>query len=345
MKTTFISSTTLWNSPRATLDKLQSEIVKANKEVVTGRHSDVGLALGRTTGKSLSLRQERAELDALTDSNSSVTLRLKTTSAVLDQVRTVADNFRNALVGMRVTEQDIPLIQSQAKAGLDKLISAVNESAGGQYLFGGTNSKEKPLNGYEDLAKAAVDAAFAGHFGFSKTDVADVAAITPDEMKDFLGVLSGDVFTNNWKPLWSSASSNNIQSLISPTERVDTSTNANESGFQKLAMAYVMVFDLGIENLSGETREYLLNEVIGTLGSGVSEITQVQADLGTVQRKIDDANERMSLQKNFFEERITNYEAVDPAEAKIRVDQLSTQIQTSYSLTVQLNQLSLINFL
>jgi len=345
MKTTFISSTTLWNSPRSTLDKLQSEIVKANKEVVTGRHSDVGLALGRATGKSLSLRQERAELDALTDSNASVTLRLKTTSAALDQVRTVADNFRDSLVGMRVTAQDVPLVQSQARAGLEKLISNLNESAGGQYLFGGTNSKVEPLKDYEALAKGAVDTAFAAYFGFPKTSAADVAGIEPDEMKGFIEQLSNDVFSDRWDNLWSNASSQNIQSLISPTERVDTSTNANESGIRKLAMAYVMAFDLGIENLNDETREYVVSMVIGTLGEGVSEVTQVQADLGTAQRKIDDANERMSLQKTFYEERITNYEAVDPAEAKIRVDQLSTQIQTSYSLTVQLNQLSLIKFL
>jgi len=345
MKTTFISTTTLWNSPRANLDKLQSELVKANKEVVTGRHSDVGLVLGRTTGKSLSLRQERATLDALTDSNVSTTLRLKSTSAALDQVRATADTFRNSLVGMRVGKQDVPLIKSQAKAGLDKLISAANENIGGQYLFGGVNSKVRPLNAYESAAKADIDAAFLAHFTFPQTDAAQVANITPAQMKAFIEGPLSNLFDTQWQGAWSNASDQNIQSLISPTERVETSTNINEPGFRKLAMGYVMTFELGIENLSDGTREYLLNKVIGTLGDGVAEVTQVQADLGTVQQKIDEANERMSLQKAFFEERVTDYEAVDPAEAKVRVDQLSTQIQTSYSLTAQLNQLSLIKFI
>jgi flagellar hook-associated protein 3 FlgL len=106
-----------------------------------------------------------------------------------------------------------------------------------------------------------------------------------------------------------------------------------------------MTLDIGISGLNDETRGYLVNRVIATIGEGVSGVTELQAELGTVQNKIDDANERMSLQKSFLDERITNYEAVDPAEAKIRVDQLSTQIQTSYSLTAQLNQLSLIKFI
>ncbi|WP_243374124.1 flagellar hook-associated family protein [Microvirga solisilvae] len=345
MKTTFISSSTLWNSPRATLDKLQSEIVKANKEVVTGRHADVGLALGRTTGKSLSLRQERATLDALTDSNTTATLRLKSTAATLDQVRASANTFRDSLIGVRVGVQDVPLIKGQAKAALDKLISAANENIGGQYVFGGINSKVKPLNAYEFAAKADIDEAFLTHFTFPQSDAAQVAEITPDEMKAFIEGPLADLFENQWKGTWSEASDKNIQNLISPTERVETSANVNETAFRQLAMGYVMTFDLGIENLNDGAREYLLNSVIGTLGNGINEITQVQADLGTAQQKIDEANERMSFQKNFFEERVTNYEAVDPAEAKVRVDQLATQIQTSYSLTAQLNQLSLIKFI
>jgi flagellar hook-associated protein 3 FlgL len=53
----------------------------------------------------------------------------------------------------------------------------------------------------------------------------------------------------------------------------------------------------------------------------------------------------MSLQKDIFDAKIIHLEAVDPAEAKVRVDRLMTQIQTSYSLTAQLKSMSLINYL
>ncbi|MXQ11676.1 flagellar hook-associated family protein [Microvirga makkahensis] len=344
MKTTFISTTTLWNSPRSTLDKLQSELVRGNREVVTGRHMDVGLALGRKTGKSLSLRQERATLDTLSDSNATTTLRLKSTSAALDQIRTVADTFKNSLVGTRVGPQDLPLVISQAKAGLDELVSTLNENAGGQYLFGGVNSKVRPLNAYGNGPSSAVDAAFLGFFGFTQND-SGVANITSAEMQAFIDGPLAELFADEWQGTWSQASERNIQSLISPTERVETSATADEAAFRNLAMGYTMAFGLGISGLSDQTREYLLNRVIGTLGEGVSGVTGIQAELGTVQQKIDQANERMSLQKTFLDERITNFEAVDPAEAKVRVDQLSTQIQMSYSLTAQLNQLSLIKFI
>ena len=344
MKTTFISTTTLWNSSRSTLDKLQSDLVKANKEVVTGRHMDVGLTLGRKTGKSLSLRQERATLDTLTDSNATATLRLKSTSGALDQIRTMANSFKDALIGMHVGAQDAPLVVNQAKAGLNKLISTLNVNTGGQYLFSGVNSKVQPLNDYEDGPKAAIDAAFQSFFGFSQSD-AQVAGITPEQMQEFIDGPLADFFRDDWHGTWSHASEQNIQSLISPAERVETSTTAEEGAFRKLAMAYAMTIDLGVADLGDQTRQYLLDRVVGALAEGVSGVTEIQADLGTAQQKIDQANDRMSLQKTYLDERITDYEAVDPAEAKVRVDQISTQIQLSYSLTAQLKQLSLINFI
>jgi flagellar hook-associated protein 3 FlgL len=74
-------------------------------------------------------------------------------------------------------------------------------------------------------------------------------------------------------------------------------------------------------------------------------LADLEANLGVAQERTNKANERMELQKTIFDEKIGQLEGVDPAEAKIRVDQLMTQIQTSYSLTAQLRQLSLINYL
>ena len=97
--------------------------------------------------------------------------------------------------------------------------------------------------------------------------------------------------------------------------------------------------------LSAETRDVVIGKAIEILSTAVSGIIDVQAEIGTSHAKAESANERMDLQKSIFEERIGKLEAVDPAEAKVRVDQLVTQIQSSYSLTAQLKQLSLINYI
>lgn len=349
MRTTFISSTTLWNSPRSSLDKLQVDLVKTNKELVTGRHADVGLALGYKTGQTLSLRQQRAELEALADSNASVAVRLKSTTTVLNQIREAADKFKDALIASPQNESSITILKDQAQANLKNLLANLNTNTNGQYIFGGLNTKDKPAQDYSTAAKTAVENAFKAPipsgFGFPQNDP-QVSTITPADMEAFLNGSFATLFNAaNWDASWSDASDQNIQSLISPSEKIESSVNATEAPIKQLAMAYTMAFDLGISGLRDDTREFLVTKIIEKAGEAVTGLNSMQARLGTVQEKLEKADERMGLQKTILDEKIVNLEAVDPAEAKIRVDQLTTQIQTSYSLTAQLRQLSLINYL
>ena len=443
MRTTFVSTLALWNSSKTSLDKLQTGLVKANKELVTGRESDVGLKLGYKTGQTLSLRQDRAEIDALIDSNASILLRMKSSTTALDQVRTNGDKFMDALIATPLSSSSVTTLMYQAKANLQSMISSMNSTVGGQYIFGGINSQEKPANDYsggtpplradvsipisglspgdvirfsvggatdqvfsvagettvDDLVtsingiplsgveasrdpatgnlvlkstdltgntdvtgsfkdgagtpvegsvtrspRAAVASAFRSTFGFG-LDAAAVSTITPDAMRSFLDGPYAALFEgDNWKD-WSNASSQNIQSRISTKERVEASTNANDPGIQKMAMAYTMIFDLGLDRLGERTREALVNKAIATFSEATTGVTTMQSKLGAVQEKVEEADERMSLQKDIFDAKIIHLEAVDPAEAKVRVDRLMTQIQTSYSLTAQLKSMSLINYL
>jgi len=352
MKTTFISSATLWNSPRATLDKMQKELNQTNNELVTGRHFDVGLTLGYRTGEAISLRQERAEIDAFVDGNINVKLRLDSSTAALAHMREIANEFMDSLIATPVVESNMGVVTYRAEANLNSLIADLNKETDGQYIFGGINTKEKPIGEYSSpsAARTAVRTAFSapvadGGFGFSQNDP-NVANITPDQMKAFLDGPFADLFNStNWDNNWSKATSRNIQSMISPGNKVETSTNANQKAFRDVAMAYTMAFDLGIANLSNETKEVVVAKVIETLSGAITGLTNLEANIGVSKEKLEEANERMDMQRAMFEENLSGLEGVDPTEAKVKVDQLMTQIQTSYSLTSQLRQLSLINYL
>jgi flagellin-like hook-associated protein FlgL len=449
MRTSFVSTLALWNSSKTSLDKMQTGLVKANKELVTGRDADVGLKLGYKTGQTLSLRQDRAEIDALIDSNASILLRMKSSTTALDQIRTNGDKFMDALIATPLNTSSLTTVMYQARVNLQSMVSSLNSNVGGQYIFGGINSQEKPLNDYSggtpplraavsipvsglsagdvirfsvggnpeqiftvtgettvdalvtsinaavtattlsgveasrdpvtgnlvlkstDLTgktdvtgsftdvdgtaipvegsvtrspQAAIASAFRSTFGFGVSDAA-VSTITPDAMRAFLNGSFAALFEGtNWQD-WSNASSQNIQSRISATEKVEASTNANGQGIQKMAMAYTMISELGLDRLGETTREALVNKAIATFSEATTGVTTMQSKLGAVQEKVEEADERMSLQKDILDAKVIHLEAVDPAEAKIRVDRLMTQIQTSYSLTAQLRTMSLINYL
>lgn len=340
MKTTFISTLSLWNSPRSAVAKLQADLAKANEEITTGRYADVGLELGAKTRHAISFRHERNELQALIDSNASITLRLNTIKTSLDDVRETADQFLAELAAVGKQGSGIQALQSLAKSNLNTLVDIMNRSAGGQYIFSGINTRQKPMLNYEDSAKAVVDTAFGLLGSPNALTAADIEAWLAD------GGTFASLFEDpQWSTHWSDASSENIVSKISPSEKVISSTNINEAAIRNLVKAYTMVSQLPLSELNPSARQVVIDKAVSIIGTSVSDLIKLQAQLGTAERKIADANERMDLQKVFFDETLGKLEGVDPAEAKTRVDGFMTQIQMSYSLTSQLRQLNLINFL
>ncbi len=99
MTTSYISSLSLWNTPRNAAGRLQTEIATATQEITAGRYADIGLALGSQVSRSFSLRQSTAEIAALKDGNGVTALRLGATQNILQQLQKSADTQFAALTG------------------------------------------------------------------------------------------------------------------------------------------------------------------------------------------------------------------------------------------------------
>src|SRR5690606_9784536 len=136
----------------------------------------------------------------------------------------------------------------QAPEGLRALIAGMNETLGGQHLFGGINADRPPIADYfavpASAGKQALDGAFLASFGTTQAGPG-AAAITAAEMRTFLDSPFAAMFQDPQWSDWSAASSRTLQSRISATAIVETSVSANEPGVRKLAMAYAMIADLG----------------------------------------------------------------------------------------------------
>ncbi|HET6376958.1 MAG TPA: flagellin, partial [Methylocella sp.] len=149
----------------------------------------------------------------------------------------------------------------------------------------------------------------------------------------------------NWTTLWSSASSKTLTGRISQHEIIPASVSANMPVFQQLAEAYTMVASLGTDALNADAYRMLALKAASLLKSAISSLIDVEANAGLVQSRINKAATNMSLQMNILSMHIGDLENVNPYEAATRVASLQTQIQMSYSLTSQLQHLSLVEFL
>ena len=344
-----VSTRALNEANRTAVLRLQDRLLTAQKELSSERHADVGVTLGARTTETVSLRQDVARLTVTIDTNSSVAARLDVTQTSLTGLSSASGGFIDTLIGVRDSATGPAIAANEARAALVTLTATVNSSFAGGFIFGGTNVEQQPLNDYfaqpAQPNKQAVDNAFQSFFGFAQDDP-QVGNISPPQMQTFITTQFEAMFEEpQWSANWSNASNENVKNRISNSEVVETSTNANEAAFRKLAAAFTMMADLGAENMNRETFNVVTSAAISLTGEAVQDLTVEQAKLGTAQGRVATANSRMDVQVDILTQQVNDLERVDPFDAAVRVTSLVAQIEVAFALTARVQQMTILNYL
>ncbi|MGD1035630.1 MAG: flagellar hook-associated family protein [Roseiarcus sp.] len=350
MTTAFVSTSYLGTALLPTIAQTQSSLANLEVESSTGQYANLGLQLGDQSGYELSLKNQNDLLQTLTSGNSIVTTNLTTAQDTLNSILTGAQNAASSLTAWTSGQANSgDTLQNLGVNALQSLIAATNTTSNGQYVFGGLNSSVAPMADYfsstTSAAKTAIDTAFQTTFGCLPTDAA-ASSISAGDMQSFLtGPFAAQFSGAAWTTNWSSASSTNTSNQIAPGETIDTSTNANQPGFQQLAEGYAMLSEFGGSQLSSAAQQAVASTATSLITQGLSSITATEAGVGASLQRVTDANNSMSSQMTILQTQIGNLDNVDSATVATTLNTLQTQLQTAYELTAQLQKLSLAQYL
>lgn len=350
MKTTFVSTAAMQSAVRLAVQRAQAEVADNQLEVTTGRHADIGLALGSKTARTVSLNREVSRLDSMMDNNSLVAQRLSVSQDALGQMSDNAQRMLESLITVKGLEDptQVGVAKLEIEGALSNFISLANMSSGGEFLFSGINTDVKPMADFFEpgsAAKQAFDDAFLATFGFAQDDP-QTADITVTELEDFLDNDVAALFEGaEWADAWSDASETNMSSRITNTELIESSTNANAEGFRKFAMTGVVAMEMLDMDLGSDTRSVLGDRLIQFAGDSIAGIDSERANLGVAEQRVEKANKTLGDQKDVVSIYIGELEGVDPYDAATRMNTLLTQMEASYSLTARIQQMSLMNYL
>ncbi len=170
-------------------------------------------------------------------------------------------------------------------------------------------------------------------------------------MTSFLDNQFSSLFTGDWSTTsgtgsdWSSASDTTLTSQVSTSDKENTSVSANQTAFRQLAEAYTMVSSMAGQNLTSDAYQAVVTKAQALVSSAISGLTDIQSTVGVAQAAITSSNNQMSAQMTIFTTQIDNLDGADAYDAATRVNNLQTQIETAFSLTNQLKQLSLVNYI
>jgi flagellar hook-associated protein 3 FlgL len=345
----FVSTQYLANSLVAPVMQAQSQLAGVMTEESTGQYANLGLQLGDQSGYELSLKEQVGQLQALTDGNSLVSTSLSTAQSALQAIQSSAQTTLNDLAAWTQGGNSGASLQNMGQSALQSLIAATNTTSGDQYVFGGINSATAPMTDYystpASAAKTAIGEAFQTAFGVLPSDPA-AADISASAMQSFLSGPFAALFEGtSWSANWSSASSANTSAEIAPGQTVTTSTNANQPGFQQLAQAYAMLSEFGGSDLSSSAQQAVATAASSLVSQGLNSMINLQAELGSTQSAVTNANSSMSSQLTILQGQIGDLDNVNTTATAAQITSLTNQIQMAYELTSRLSQLNLAQYL
>ncbi|MCA3554254.1 flagellar hook-associated family protein [Aestuariivirga sp.] len=323
----------------------QKRLAQAQAESASGRHEDVGLALGALTGAAISLRVQLAGLDQSAASLGLASARGESVQASLSSLNKLTEQFRSTLTGARNSENGRALSAALARTSLDSMRDTLSVTQNGQYLFSGLASNTPPLADYDAGPRQAIASAFQAQFGFAPDDPA-AASLSATDIGGFLDGAFAALFTSpGWTSTWSAAADETPKLRLPSGGAVDVSSSANAPFAPLMAQAFSMMEVLGRGKLNAtafiaatDRALVLISQAQARLGEEQSRIGIGQSGVKAAQAEIDGKKPRLTAAVNALE-------GVDPYEAATRVNVLMTQLESSYALTGRISRMSLLSYI
>lgn len=361
MKTSFVSSLALTTAMRNSISGVQRELNQANQEALTGAYADKGFALGAQTARTLDLTRDISRIESLHATASLATQRLESAELSLSKMSELGLEIRNSIMtlGGSADAKSLDTAQTTVRSALESFTNFANTAVNGEYIFSGINTDVKPLDDFlapGSPAKAAFDRELTFFLnGAAKADM------TETDMKAFLDNVSAKFNgttkvtspphpaqydnTDFWTSFVSSASDENMKSRISQTEVVESSTNSNSSGMRNFALASLVSMEFMKPEMSDAARTVAVTKTTQYISEAISGVDAQRTTVGIYTERVSKAEERLQAQKDILAIHLGDLQNIDQAEAATRVNTLKTLLETAYTVTAKIQQLSLVNYL
>jgi flagellar hook-associated protein 3 FlgL len=329
----------------------QRSLLMLQQEQASGKRFDVAGDLGALGVRAIRLREMFNAAENYQTSNRTLASRLEITQSSLSNVTSNGNEFVTKIIAGLHGDVASSLIQAAARDLIDNMEGALNTSFGGRSLFSGSAVDAQSLQ---------TSTAVNGGTGLSPLQVlqnviaAKPAVIDSATLSDLLtgpdGIASifdntNSVAAHRYSTTFYNGNTQSVTAKIDETSLVPGGARADDPGVARILKAAYTLAAIDSSTMpSGQYRE-LLTACLNDIEQGMAEIQQTQATLGLAQQAIESAQKRHSLMADMATRQINELEQVDPFETAVRLSNMATQIESTFSITARISRLSLINYL
>lgn len=313
---------------------LRTEMSRLTEELSTGRVSDLRQVLQGNYSYLTDLERKLEVLQGYKVATTEATHFADGMQTALERVEDIGQSLSGSLITSGTSSIGTAVNDTAAEAGnaLEALMATLNTKVSGRSLFGGTATDRPPLASADDLL-AALGTAVGG--ATSVADIQTAAQAWFDDPAGFDAVIYQGA-TTGLSPF-----------AASDTDRISLDVRATDSRLKdmiRLVAVTALADDAALALDAQQKSELFLDAGTRMLGAR-DGITSLRAGVGYVEARIDAAATRNAAEMTSLDFARGALLGVDPYETATKLEDVQFQLQSLYSVTVRMSQLSLVNFL
>jgi flagellar hook-associated protein 3 FlgL len=335
----------------SSIRSLQSQMMDAQKELSTGRKADLVAALRDRAAEDVDLRNALNDITEFKGTAEVVASRMDTMQAALGGVRDIADQMRNTALTSRDSVSR-RYLQEAASTALDRINSFLNAQVAGRTLFSGIQTDLAPMQamtivngatGFSPLQ--AVDQVIANLGPI--TDAASALAVAngADGINSIFDDTNSDANLRYSGTFYNGASTGTVTARLDNGYQIDYGLRADDPAFRELQQGLYMLASVPFGSIPDDAYAAWQDEAVRHINNGFQGAIDVSAELGYKQSVVDTAITQHEATLAQLNNQVANLEAADPFETSLRLSQLQTQLEATFSITARMHELSLTKFL
>ncbi|MBY5933642.1 flagellar hook protein [Tateyamaria omphalii] len=312
---------------------LKTEMTRLNEELASGQVSDVKSVLAGNVSYLSDIEGDMRTLSAYKVATSEAAQFSESAQTALDRMDASAGALSTTLLNVSSSAVGPVLDQLSVDATneFQTIVSALNTSSAGRSIFAGA-ATDGPALIDADTILDDLRAAVAGN-----TTVQDIIAAVTQWFDDPAGFRSA---------AYSGSDSSIAPFQIADDEQVLVDLKADQAVFRDLLKSTSLAALAADDNLdlSSESQQDLL-ELAGTeLIMAKDQLTATQSNLGSAQARIDTIATRNATRETTLEFAKGALLQADPYDTATQLEAVQFQLQSLYTITARMSDLTLVNF-
>ncbi|MEL7092278.1 MAG: flagellin [Pseudomonadota bacterium] len=313
---------------------LKTEMARLNKELVTGQVSDPKAVLAGNVSYLADIENDLRLLDSYRVVTTEAQTFADTMQNALDRIQSSSTSYSQDLLSVAKNAVGPVLDQFavNAKAELETVVSALNTTVAGRTIFAGTATDRAAIEEVDTII-AAVQTAVAG-----AGSIDDIFLAADAWFADPAG-FSATLYNG---------SDNSLNPFrVGDSETVDIPYTADDEELREVIKGLSLAALAGEGGLgfTADGQRACMNRVGTNLMAAQSGLTALRADVGASQERIDQIASRNAAEALSLDYAKGALLGADPFETATKLEEVQFQLQSLYTVTARMSDLTLVNFI